>query len=241
ILIFLNLIGFTVMCGALANFALNRVDVAAWLDELPVFERNKNLRFAVGTESDAIGFEVTVPETWYLADSGSPSWQTQQERLENEFPAVNWQAFETDLGSVVPEGEAGQLSSEVVILETDSERITSSPTMFPTLRLQAVQPLPSEYRTADCDTLQQMLDDLLATESRRQSTVEGSLVGDCLYYLHYRGTDQTTQLAIRRFDITLPLPDNRLAQWRLTIPDALYPRYEASINTLLESLHIIEN
>ncbi len=232
-LIFLIVILLAVSCGLLARQELNQVSSDNLLKWLALVEENKQLRFAVGSEEEAIGFEVTVPESWFLADKGSPSWREKRETLEQEFPdfVTGWRDLETDLGEVTFNSD-NTLSETVSIVETDSLQIESVLPDVPRLELVELRPLEQAEDT--CESLRQIAAEELPQLSQQSGFVEAEVkqrdADGCIYLVHTRDS-KTHQM-----DIVVPVTETRAAVWQVQIPAAVYDAYENIVTLIVDTL-----
>lgn len=234
-LIFLSVILMTVLCSWLARLALSQVDTNDLLTRLALVEANKQLSFAVGSETEAIGFEVTVPETWFLADRGSPSWREKREALEREFPdfVTGWRELETDLGEVVFNAD-NTLSETVSIVETDGSQISNVLPDVPRLELVEFRALADADNT--CDSLRQLAAEELPEISQQPGFVETEVKErtekDCIYLVH------TQDSRTHQIDIVVPLRETRATVWQVQIPDSVYADYAQTVDTIIDTLKI---
>lgn len=241
ILILLNAILLVTVCGWACNLALVRLEDEDLNSLIPFLGQNKNIQFAVGEEAELFHFRVTVPPTWFLADSGSPTWRAQRDRLQREFPPADdapnlWQEVEADLGTVSRDPATGEFLDSVAIVETDSERIREAPTAFATLRLRFIQPVLVDYPDNSCGSLRLMAQADQQAAPQVQVEVREREDGDCVY------VSQATELTlegtpVRTFRISIPVESNQLAIWQVSVPEVSYTEYyEATIETIIDSL-----
>jgi hypothetical protein len=242
ILILLNIIALVTVCGWGANRYLEEVDSDAISSILPLREDSKRIRFSVGEEAVAYNFQVDIPETWFLADVGSPSWRAERDRLQQEFPPEAgqqsvWQAAEFDLGLVQREPLTGEYLQSVAIIETDSERIAQNPDAVALLQLIAVQMLPNDN---SCESLRTLaseeeisgstLDSFISAEVRERDS------GDCAYFTQFDDTNDAGA-ATRFLRITVPVNEQEVAVWHLSVPaDQYEDHYRAAIDRIIETL-----
>lgn len=243
VLVLLTLVLMIGLCGLATTAAVENINVDDILDALPVFEPDRNLQFTVEVDDEAFDFAVTVPQTWFLADSGSQSWQDERERLEAEFPTEDdisfWASLEADLSLIERDEDSGELSPPVVVTETRSSRIESNDAVIGNLTLLTLEP----SNDTDCDTLRDTAADELAEESRRDSFVGGEFLqgtdDNCTFFIHFRGANNDG-FGERRFDITIPAGDDAWAVWRVTVPDELYNLYDDAIDVIIDTLRYRE-
>lgn len=247
-LVLLNLVVFGLIALALLLIQTDRLSLDSleeWGDFFSDLEPSKRLRFGVGTAQNAVSFQVDVPESWYLADSGSPSWRNRRDHLNDVFPATGegpslWESYETDLGEVTLDPQTGAASDAVFILETNTEKLADNPNLPPYLTLVGVQSLPQGFSRADCTTQQALASLEAAAVESNPSFVKAEVLTregqDCLYYLEYRSSSDP---ATRFWDLRVPVEGTRLAIWQITVPAAQAESYENSVETILESLHWI--
>jgi hypothetical protein len=244
ILALLNAIVLVVACGLLFNLLSNRVDIDDVQNIFDSSQTAKRISFSVGPEAEAINFRVDVPETWLLADVGSPSWREQRDRLGVEFPAAAgqstiWQQLESDLGEVQRDENSGDFLQSVAIMETDSALIGESPNATARAVLVAVKTIGDN----SCESLRS----LAAEEESRARQTEGFIEvsvrereNDCAYYSQYRQIPATGE-AIRFFQVNIPAGDSLLAIWHVSLPESLYEEhYQESVDTFIDTLQFVE-
>lgn len=247
ILILLNAIVMVAIIGrvgmsASENEFLN--DRWADLKEILSLEDNSThrLNFEVGKNEAAFQFEVEVPQTWFPADTGSPSWREQRDRLDAEFPANGvdfWREIQTDPGEVLLNPNTGEFSKAVYLVETDFKKLSATSTLQPAnLRLVGIQNLPEGIPNTGCVALGELAK-LEADAAQEKASFEKSDVvarssEDCIYYLEYR--DSETHF----WDVRVPVGANRLAIWQITVPDKLSDDYKAAAKRILNTLRYLE-
>lgn len=226
-LIVLNILLITTVCSWATAQGLDRLDTHEILTRFSVVKEQKQLDFAIGSEAKALGFEVTIPNSWFLADEGSPSWREKRSALEDAFPESTnfWRDLETDLGDVVYNDD-GTLSELVAIIETDPAQFDLPD--VPRLELIEMRSLSN----TTCDGLEALADQEHPQVSRRTGFVEAAVKEreDCIYFIH------TKQPQTRRIEILVPVDEDRVAVWRIQIPEAIYADYEDAIETILDTL-----
>ena len=245
LLILLNVIMITFSCGVLGRIALERLDVNDLNSLIPFLESSKRIQFAVGDETNAVGFQVDVPKSWFLADRGSPSWRAERDRLQREFPPDVgednfWRDVETDLGEVTRHSLTGEFEDNVTILETDSELIQSSPDTIANLSLIAVNAISDEYPDNSCENLRQLAADERRTSQQSESFIDSEVrerdSGDCITVSEFLTTTDDN-VEIRLFRINIPVAEKQLALWNIVIPDALYAdSYRSDVEQIIDSL-----
>ncbi|MBZ0308833.1 MAG: hypothetical protein K8I82_22390 [Anaerolineae bacterium] len=189
----------------------------------------------MGSEAEAIAFEVTVPESWFLADKGSPSWREKRSVLEQEFPdfVTGWRDLETDLGEVTFNSD-NTLSETVSIVETDGQQIDSVLPDVPRLELVELRLL--EEADDVCESLRQIAAEELPQVSQQSGFVEAEVkergVDGCIYLVHTRDS-KTHQM-----DIVVPMTETRAAVWQVQIPSAVYETYEKTVALIVDTLKV---
>ncbi len=230
-LIFLVILALAVLASLALREGANRVDTDEFLSRLTETEAEKQISFAVGSETEALAFEVTVPETWILADKGSPSWREKRDELEQTFStsAGFWRDLETDLGEVVYNPD-GTLSEWVVVVETDPTKINLP--NAPRLEFIETRVLPEAENA--CAALAEFAKTEQAQVSQRPgfeaAEVQTRGEDDCIYFVHIHPTD------VHRYEILVPLEDNRAAVWQIHIQSDVFSDYEKAIKTILDTL-----
>ena len=241
VLILINAILLVTICGWGSAQLLRRVSTEDLNNFIPLLEESKRLQFSVGAEDDLYNFQVDVPKSWSLADSGSPSWRAERDRLQEEFPSEDssrnpWREMQTDLSAVSREPNTGAFSRPVIIVETDSEKVKADPVHPPLLALLAVERLPESASNTGCLALGQLAESQKQSAASSPDFIEADVRArssdDCLYYLEFR--DNTAQT--RYLQIFVPVGAEQLAVWQVTIPASLYDDYENAIDTILNSL-----
>ena len=242
ILILLNIIALVTVCGWGSTQYLKDVDSDDINSVFPLFEDSKRIRFSVGEEEVAYNFQVDIPETWFLADVGSPSWRAERDRLQQEFPPEEgqtniWRAVEFDLGQVTREPQTGEYMQSVAIIETASERIAANPDAVAMLQLVAVQQLSNGN---SCASLRALAAEEESTSSTLNSFVQAEVReregGECAYYTHFTDTNDE-DADIQFFRITIPVKEQEIAVWHASLPaDQFEEHYEAAIDLIIETL-----
>lgn len=242
ILFLVNAIIAVTLCGWLGAAGLDGFTVEDLQRYLPFLESSKRIQFTVG-EAESFGFRVDVPQTWYLADSGSPSWQAERDRLQRDWPNAGatgnfWRRSELDLSIARRNPNSGEFLQPIMILETESERIASAPQVVPSLALIGISPLRSAPDNR-CETLRAFA----ATDRPEPDQIEAFVAAevreraedDCLYFTHYK--DTLNDVALRRLTLRLPIGERDLAEWQILIPESLYRQhYESVVNRIIDSL-----
>jgi hypothetical protein len=242
ILILMNIIALVTVCGWASTQYLTGVDSDDINSVLPLREDSKRIRFSVGEESVAYNFQVDIPETWFLADVGSPSWRAERDRLQQEFPPPEgegsvWQNVEFDLGLVEREPLTGEYLQSVAIIETDSQRIAEEPDAVAILTLVAVQMLSDDN---SCESLRELASEEETSGSTLNSFIAAEVrereAGDCVYFSQFSDTnDQGAET--RFFRIIVPINEQEIAVWQARLPAGQYEdQYRAAIDRIIDTL-----
>lgn len=235
------------LIGAWALYtASQNIDEDDLLEYLPFLEQSKSIQFAVGNESIVYGFRADVPDSWFITDTGSPSWRDARNRLQTEFPNAAgepnlWRNFESDFGELEIEEGTGNVLGAVTIIETRSSRLKEVFPNIPHARLISIDALPNAN---ECDTIREKLADEQSIATELDQFIRAEVVpydnGGCGYYIAYRdrAPDETPLRFIR---LSVPLYDNALAIWHISLPETLYKdRYAEQIDRLVNSLQFLE-
>lgn len=234
-------------CGRGFAWVSQRVDTDNLNSVFPFQSASKRIQFGVGPTDAAYGFSAEIPRTWFLADSGSPSWRTERDRLQAEFPNAAgqpnlWRGIEADLGEIERNPSTGQLSHGVAIVETDSSAIEEGYPTIPTIQLTAIQALPSQYSNNTCESLR-----LLAGEAEQNLSDHTGYIGtqvkqrnnsDCIYYNEL--TDTSGATPIRVIQLFMPIQTNQLGIWEIRILDSQYADYQSQIDQFIGTVRYLE-
>lgn len=238
ILLLLVLIVLVLGCGVVGQAVLNRIEQEDVAELLPFIEQGKAIQFAVGNETDAIPFVVDIPQTWYLADTGSPSWQTQKESLQNAIPDDFWEDIESDLGTVERIAATGEFIQPVVIVETNRDVIRQDPLFAATMRLLSLQTVSQDYPDNGCETIREIAltvqslsqanPNFVAAEARQRDD------DSCMYFVHVQ--DDFNGQPANVYTLSIPVGSEQLANWLVIIPTALQKDYENDIERIIDTL-----
>lgn len=244
VLILLNAILLITVCGWGTDQLLRTVSTEDLNNFIPLLEESKRLQFSAGPEDDIYNFQVDVPKSWYLADSGSPSWRAERDRLQAEFPSADasrnpWRELQADLSAITREPNTGAFSRPVIIVETDSEKIKVDQVHPPLLALIGVQALPEPARNTGCLALGELAEAQGETAASSRDFIEADVrarsADDCVYYLAFEDRGAGT----RYWQIFVPVGADQLAVWQFTIPAALSEDYDDTLSVILNSLRAL--
>jgi hypothetical protein len=233
----INAILAALACAVLARLAESRLDdIKAYL---PLPEQAKTIQFAVGEED--IRFRVDVPESWFLADVGSATWQEKRDELQAEFPSVDgrtnsWRSFESDLSEIEPDPITGAIRRSVAVIETDFNRVEESEDAVPRLALVAIR-----QEDNSCAAFREMAAELTTeTEQFIGSEVRERAPDNCVLVIQMQDISPA-EVRLRVFQIYLPLDADRLAEWNLILPETIYQdHYQTASETVIDTLEVVQ-
>jgi hypothetical protein len=234
-------------CGRGALWLSQNVDENDLNRVIPFQASTKRIQFAVGLEQSAYAFSAEIPRTWVLADSGSPSWRAERDRLQAEFPneagQVNlWRSLEADLGEIQRDPSTGDLSQAVSIVEADSAIIQTVYPSLPTIQLTALQALPPQALDNGCEAMR-----LLAGEAEQRLSQQAGYLStqvkqrdnrDCIYYSEF--SDDTGPVPLRVLELVMPILDDQLGRWEIRLPEAQYEEYQTALDRFMATVRSLE-
>jgi hypothetical protein len=247
--------------GGAAALILSGVIQAAVRGWLQVQEAH-TLEFTVG-EQPSYRFRVEVPETWMPADKDNKSWRDRRDALMAAFPAPDgqssvWEQVEASFSRAVRDPVYGDVLPPVRLVETDADRLKASG-MVAALTLQEIVPFPApppgETAPDSCARmrlLEQYFKSSGALAAKPDSAIVDTMLaarkdlGDCIYVIHRRYTNQTTvpfslgadgvPPATREILLAVPVGDERYALWQITLADSAYDDYQHPIERIFSTL-----
>lgn len=195
---------------------------------------------------DSVSFEVTLPDTWMLADTNSTAWIETRDELREKYgeegESTFWERVEVDLDAVTLSGD--RLSPPVTIVETNVDGANRDPDNPPWLQLVRIVDLPDGLDGTSCETIRQIAEseaaELEQIDDERQSVVDYGVEeqdsGQCIFVVHFRDQSPLTNLVEHKYVIQIPLDNDRLAEWHLTVIDELHEDYESVVQTVMRTL-----
>lgn len=194
----------------------------------------------------SVSFSMQASETWLLATTDNAEWQAAKAAA-GQGSALNnvLTALETDLTMLQINPANDDLVPQVRIVETNREAIVASsgqPLRLELVRLGAVYASMDDTSCRGIEQLaneqQRILDSTAATSS--QTVIESRVIAQqndrCLLFIHYFGRSALSELDEHIYVMFVPVGNQQLAEWHLTVVEPVHVRYQSAIETLLTTL-----
>ncbi len=242
--------GILISCGVGLRFLFLSEAFEDWFYNLSWFDNSHAVNFTINAADNVtqLDIEVSVPETWLLADERVESWRSTRDRLKSEFALADgtptiWENVEADVSQIVVDPTNGVVQPPITLIETDADAIRRDGQNVARLQLMQITPYPQNTQGNDCQKIRALAQvDQTTLQPQAGSQVSYKVQEQdnnrCIYVVHYRNDSGTSALVEHVYVLIVPADDGSYAEWQLTVLDQSHTDYENDINKIIETLQV---
>lgn len=242
--------GMLISCGVGLRFLFLSEAFEDWFYNLSWFDNSHAVNFTINAADNVTQWdiEVSVPETWLLADERVESWRSTRDRLKSEFALADdtptiWENVETDVSQIVVDPTNGVVQPPITLIETNADAIRRDGQNVARLQWMQVTPYPQNTQGNDCQKIRALAQvDQTNLQPQAGSQVSYKVQEQdnnrCIYVVHYRNESGTSELIEHVYVLIVPADDGSYAEWQLTVLDQSHTDYENDINKIIETLQV---
>jgi hypothetical protein len=244
--------GMLIGCGVGLRFLLVSEMFKDWFYGLEWFNERQTVNFDIDAADNVTQWavEVSVPETWLLADNRVQTWRDTRDVLKTEFALADgtpsiWEGVEADISEIEVDPTTGIVEPPVTLIETDRDAIQRDGQHIVRLQLMKISPYPTGTQGDGCQRIR-ALSQVEASTLQPQAGSEVSYKvqtqndGHCIYVIHYENETGAAELPEHVYVLKVPAGDDSYAEWQLIVLDQSHADYLDDINEVIESLQVTE-